>query len=210
MSEELIKHQSVPPGCPPEGAPDSLPSPVSLRSARIPFSLPTFASLHLWFSTFNVDWNKSLLNCSETWRKELEAERVINAKPDWSVVSLFQSPRSIHFRACCCVLGMRGASTIHGLIFIVFANCFSHNSTRSALIYSSQMNRQYKMGSVTSCEGTSFSRINMCPSHSKFRPQSLAVRQSPTPRFEHQWPLLFPSLGHQGPQLRPISYSLTG
>lgn len=179
MSEELIAHQSVPPVSEPEGAPDSLPSPVSL-GVPIPFILPTSASLYLQFSTFNVDWNKSLLNCSETQRKESEAERVINAKPDWSLVSLFQSPSSIHLSACCCVLGMRGDSAIHGLIFIVFADCFSHNSTRSALIHSRQMKRQYEMGSVIACEGTSFSRINTCPSHSKFRPRSPAVMQPPT------------------------------
>lgn len=115
-----------------------------------------------------MDWNKSLLNCSETQRKELEGERVINAKPDWSLVSLFQSPGSIRFCACCCILGMRGVSATQGLIFIVFTNCFSRNSTQSVLIYSSQMNRQSEMGSVTSCEGTSFSRINICPSRSKF------------------------------------------
>ena len=157
-----------------------------------------------------MDWNKSLLNCSETQRKELEAERVINAKPDWSLVSLFQSPRSIHFSACCCVLGIRGVSATQRLISIIFANCFSHNSTRRALIYSSQTNRQYKMGSVTSCEGTRFSRINICPAHSKFGLQSLAVRQSLTSRPGYSKPLLFSSLGYQRPLLRPIPHSLTG
>lgn len=157
-----------------------------------------------------MDRNKSLLNCSETQRKELEAEKVINAKPDWSLVSLFQSPRSIHFSACCCVLSLRGASAIQRLISIIFANYFSHNSTRSAFIYSSQTNRQYKMGSVTYCEGTRFSRINRHPSRSKLRLQSLAVRQSLTSRPGYSGPLLFSSLGHQWPPLRPLSRSLTG
>lgn len=84
-------------------------------------------------------------------------------------MSLFQSPRFIHFTACCCVLGIWGGSEIHCLIFIAFTNCFSRNSTWRAFIYASQRNRQYKMGSATSSEGTSFSRINSCSLHSKFQ-----------------------------------------
>lgn len=89
MSQKLIKHQSFQYVSNPKEHQACLSLVRSLWSLRIPFIPQTFASLHLQFSTFNVDWNKSLLNCSETQRKELEAEQVIDAKPEWSLVSLF-------------------------------------------------------------------------------------------------------------------------
>lgn len=83
MSQKLIMHPSFQSVSRPRGAPDPLPALItSLRSMQVPFIPSAFASLHPQFSTFDVDWNKSFLNCSETLRKELEAERVINAKPD--------------------------------------------------------------------------------------------------------------------------------